>query len=229
MAKRAATAPLPASRPLIITIDGPAASGKGTLARRLATHFGLDHLDTGLLYRAVGLKAARAAVGADDVAALVAMARALKPSDLHDPDLRGDDAAAAASRIATIPEVRRELVVFQRAFATNPPGGRGAVLDGRDTGTVICPDAPYKLFLLASETMRAQRRLKELRERNIPSIQAEVLREMKARDERDSQREVAPMVPAKDAFPLDTSELNADAAFAAALTIIASKDRGEAP
>ncbi|MHA1113584.1 MAG: (d)CMP kinase [Alphaproteobacteria bacterium] len=219
-------APPPAHRPAIIAIDGPAASGKGTLARRLAAHFGFAYLDSGLLYRAVGVKAVRARIDLDDGPALAALAAGLEPGDLDDDSLRGDDAADAASRVAALPKLRAALLAFQREFATDPPGGRGAVLDGRDIGTVVCPDAPYKIFLEAAVETRAARRLKELRERGIPSIQAAVLQDLKARDERDISRRTAPLVPAADAFRLETSAMDADAVFDAALEIIASRNHG---
>src|SRR5690606_37106954 len=159
---------MPAERrhPVVIAVDGPAGSGKGTLARRLAAHLGYAHLDTGLLYRAVGMSLLRAGRDPDDAGAAAAAARALSPDLLDDPALRADEAADAASRVAAIPGVRAALVAFQRAFAAAPPGGAaGAVLDGRDIGTVICPDADHKIFVDAAPEMRAKRRVKELRER----------------------------------------------------------------
>lgn len=217
-------APLPARRPAIVAIDGPAASGKGTLARRLADYFGFDHLDSGLLYRAVGAKAVAARIDLADGPALAALAASLAPGDLDAEALRSDTAADAASKVAALPEVRAALLAFQRDFAARPPGGRGAVLDGRDIGTVVCPDAPYKFFLDAGAETRAARRLKELRERGIPSIQAAVLQDLKARDERDIRRRTAPLVPATDAFRIETSEMDPDAVFDAALAFIASTD-----
>lgn len=195
---------------MIVAVDGPAASGKGTLGRRLAEALGLRFLDTGSLYRAVGLKVLRGGGDLDDGETAEAAARALVPDDLDDPDLRGDAAADAASRISSLPAVRAALLDYQRAFATAPPG---AVLDGRDIGTVICPDAQHKLFVTADVQTRADRRYKELRARGADVIYAQILRDLRTRDERDSRRTVAPLAPADDAFVLDTSALTADEAF----------------
>ena len=206
---------------MIIAIDGPAASGKGTLARRIAEHLDLALLDTGLLYRAVGLKTLRGGASADDVEAATKAAETLDFSELSDPELRADAAAGAASKVGAIPAVRQALLDFQRDFASNPPQGRrGAVLDGRDIGTVVCPDADAKIFVTASVEVRAQRRLKELRERGLEAIHTRVLQEMKERDNRDASRAVAPLEPAEDAFLLDTSGLGPDAVFTEALNFI---------
>ncbi|MBC8338866.1 MAG: (d)CMP kinase [Alphaproteobacteria bacterium] len=206
---------------MIIAIDGPAAAGKGTLARRLAEHFGLALLDTGLLYRAVGMNLIRAGGDADDADAAAEAARALKPEDLEADDLRGDSAADAASRVSAVPDVRAALLEFQREFAANPPeGAKGAILDGRDIGTVVCPEADAKLFVTAGVEVRAERRYLELRERGLDAIHGRVLADMKERDARDSDRAVSPLEPAKDAYFLDTSDLDADQAFAAALDFI---------
>jgi cytidylate kinase len=199
---------------LVIAIDGPSAAGKGTLARRLAEHFGLPHLDTGLLYRAVGLLSERTSRPAADIAL------ALAASDLVDPELRGDEAGQLGSKVAAIPEVRANLLRFQRQFATQQPG---AVLDGRDIGTVICPDAPVKLFVTATPRARADRRFEELRNRGADTIKPRVLAEMAERDRRDSERAAAPLKAAPDAYLLDTSDMDADAAFAAALAFIERK------
>ena len=208
-----------------IALDGPAAAGKGTLARRLAAHLGYAYLETGLLYRAVGLKVLRAHADPADAQAAVKAAKALAAGDLDGPELRGDEAANAASEVAAIPEVRRVLVNFQREFAAHPPGGKGAVIDGRDIGTVVCPEAEVKFFVTASVETRAERRLKELRERGIAGIHSRVLRDMKDRDARDSQRDTAPLRMADDAILLDTTELDADEVFAAALKSIESRVR----
>ena len=201
-------------KPLLIAIDGPAASGKGTLAKRLAAHFRLPHLDTGLLYRAVGWAAAHTSPTPAEAAA------ALQAADLDNPALRTDEAGQAGSKVAAIPEVRDKLLKFQKEFAHQPSG---AVLDGRDIGTVICPGAPVKLFVTASLEARVERRYRELRERGADTIKPRVLAEMAERDRRDSERAAAPLKAAPDAYHLDTSDMDADAAFAAALAFISSK------
>jgi CMP/dCMP kinase len=197
--------------PLVIAVDGPAASGKGTLARRLAAHYGLHHLDTGLLYRAVGLRAQRD--GMDPVAA----AEALTLADLAEPALREDSAAQAASKVAVIPAVREALRGLQRRFAAEPPG---AVLDGRDIGTVVFPEAPIKIYVDATPEARARRRHEELREMGLASIYTRVLQDMRERDARDRGRAVAPLTLADDALVIDSSELDADQVFARALAYI---------
>jgi cytidylate kinase len=203
----------------VIAVDGPAAAGKGTLARRLAAHFGLPHLDTGLLYRAVGRRVLDAGADPADPAAAEAAARALTAADLGRTDLRGPEADDAASKVAAHAGVRRALVEFQRAFAA----ARGAVLDGRDIGTVIFPDADAKLYVTASIEARARRRWLELLGRGEAADLAAVTAEMRARDIRDSERATAPMKPADDAMVLDTTALNADQAFAAALAMVAER------
>lgn len=213
---------------LVIAIDGPAAAGKGTLARRLANELGLAYLDTGSIYRAVGVSVLKAGQDPADTAAAAAAAQTLTPDSLsvlqQDPLLRSEDGGKAASLVAAQPAVRQALLDFQRAFASTPPGGaRGAVLDGRDIGTVVCPDARVKLFVTASVEERARRRVKELRERGETVIESVVLQDMKDRDERDQARAVAPLRPADDALVLDTSALDADAAFAAVLAHIGER------
>ncbi|HUH83830.1 MAG TPA: (d)CMP kinase [Stellaceae bacterium] len=209
---------------MIIAIDGPAASGKGTLARRLAQHLGLAHLDTGRLYRAVALRVLTGGAEPADPASAEAAAEALTAADLKDPRLREERVAQASSVVAAVPAVRQALLAFQRDFARRPPGGaQGAVLDGRDIGTVICPDAEAKLFVTATTEARARRRFEELRESGEPAIYKAVLQDMKVRDARDSDRRAAPLVPADDAFVLDTTALDADATFAAALDFVERK------
>lgn len=205
---------------MIIAIDGPAASGKGTLARRIAARFGYAHLDTGKLYRAVGLAVLRAGADPSDAVAALAAARALDLDRLDDPALAGDDAAQAASKVAAIPEVRSALLDAQRKFSHTPPG---AVLDGRDIGTVVCPAADIKLFVTADLEVRADRRHKELLNRGEDSIYARVLQDLIERDARDSGRSVAPLVPAADAVVLDTSALDAETALAAAVDLIEAR------
>ena len=210
-----------AQSPIVIAIDGPAAAGKGTMARRIADHLGLAYLDTGLLYRAVGMKTVRAGADPEDAAVAEAQARSLTPEDLAANGLRTDQAADAASKVSAIPGVRQALLEFQQGFAASPPeGARGAVLDGRDIGTVVCTDARAKLFVTASVEVRAERRYKELLERDGEAIYARVLQDMTERDARDSNRAVSPLEPARDALVLDTSDLDIDAAFAAALAFI---------
>jgi cytidylate kinase len=208
---------------MIVAIDGPAAAGKGTLARRIAAHLGLAYLDTGLIYRAVGKKVIDAGADPEDAEAAESAAQALKPEDLEAEGLRTDEAAQAASKVSAIPGVRAALLEFQRSFAANPPAGKnGAVLDGRDIGTVVCPEARVKLFVTAATEVRAERRFKELQDRGLEAIYARVLEDMKVRDARDSSRAASPLEPAKDAHIIDTSALDADQVFAQALEIVAS-------
>lgn len=193
-----------------IAIDGPAAAGKGTISKAVAAHFGFAHLDTGLLYRAVG---AKVLTGVDPIEA----ARALMAEDLDNASLRSAEVAEAASRVAVIGEVRAALVDFQRAFARR---AGGAVLDGRDIGTVICPDAQAKLFVTASAEVRAARRLAELLARGDATSFEAVLADVQARDARDASRAQAPMVAAEDAVLIDTSNMSIEAAVAAAITAV---------
>ena len=210
---------------MIIAVDGPAASGKGTLTRRLAEHFGLARLDTGLLYRAVGFGIIERGGDPRETAAAIAAAARLQASDLNNPALRGEAAASAASVVAAIPEVRETLRAFQQNFAANPPGGApGAVLDGRDIGTVICPGADIKLFLTASPEVRAERRVKELQAKGLEAIYTRILRDLQDRDARDASRAVSPLEPAKDALVIDTSEKDADTVFETALAHITSQN-----
>ena len=208
---------------MIIAIDGPAAAGKGTLARRLARHYGYDFLDTGSLYRGVGLQVLRAGGDPADPEAAKAAAEHLDLKLLAEPDLRGEAAAKAASQVAAQPAVRAALLDFQRNFARRPPGGRGAVLDGRDVGTVVCPDAEVKLFVIASLEARAGRRLRELQDKGQVAIWSAILQDMQDRDARDSRRDVAPLKPAADAVVIDTTSLSPDQVFEAARAIVDAK------
>jgi cytidylate kinase len=202
---------------MIIAIDGPAASGKGTLAKRLAEHFGLPHLDTGLLYRAVALTLLDTGVPLTDPAAAARVAATLDPARLDDPRLKGGAMGDAASVVSTHQPVRDALLDLQRRFAGQPGG---AVLDGRDIGTVICPEADAKLFVTATPEERARRRHRELLSRNEAAAFEVVLADIRRRDERDMTRSAAPLRPAPDATVLDTTTLDADAAFRAALEIV---------
>ena len=205
---------------MIIAIDGPAASGKGTLAKRLADHFGLEYLESGLLYRATGLAVLSAGGNPADEHDAVQAAETLDLSIIDTPAVRSEAAGNAASLVSGFPAVRRALLDHQRQFAAAPAG---AVLDGRDIGTVICPAADVKLFITAPADVRAERRLRQLQDIGRPVIYAEILRDLKARDDRDSRRAVSPLEPAVDAFVLDTGALDADQVFAQALDIIATR------
>jgi cytidylate kinase len=200
----------------VIAIDGPAASGKGTLARSLARRFGFAHLDTGALYRAVARDVLAAGDDPQDETGAAAAARALDPATLDDPRLRDEDVAQASSQVAVHPAVRAELLDFQRRFALSEPG---AVLDGRDIGTVVCPDADLKLFVTASPETRAERRFKELTGRGEAADYATILADLRARDERDAGRSAAPLKPAEDAVVLDTSRLTIEEVLAVAAAI----------
>ncbi len=202
---------------LVIAIDGPAASGKGTLARRLAERYGLPHLDTGSLYRAVGRDVLAAGGDPANSAAAAAAALALDAASLHDPRLRDEDVGRASSQVAVHPGVRAALLAFQQRFASQPSG---AVLDGRDIGTVICPWAPVKLYLTASVAARAQRRFKELEARGEAADLGQLGADIEARDARDSARATAPLKPAADAVELDTTALDADQVFARAVALV---------
>jgi CMP/dCMP kinase len=209
---------------MIIAIDGPAAAGKGTLARRIADAFDFAYLDTGSLYRATAKKVLDKAIDPDDVQACTVVALTLSPEDITTDGLRTEQVGQAASKVSVIPDVRAALLRFQRDFAKEPPAGKaGAVLDGRDVGTVVCPDAEVKFFVTASAEVRAERRFKELREAGEDAIYARVLKEMKERDERDTNRAVAPLKPADDAVVIDTSGLDADQVFEKAREIVAGK------
>jgi CMP/dCMP kinase len=202
---------------MIIAIDGPAASGKGTLGKRLAEHFGLRHLDTGLLYRAVAKALIDAGHPLDDRARAVEAAKAIDPARLDERILKTHAIGEAASIVSAFPEVRAALIDLQREFAQKPPG---AVLDGRDIGTVIAPQAQVKIFLTASAEERARRRAGELRAKAEPADEAVILADIRRRDERDRTRSVAPLKPAADAHLLDTTHLDIDAAVRAAIDIV---------
>ncbi len=202
---------------MIIAIDGPAASGKGTIARQIAAVYGLQHLDTGLLYRAVAKAVLDAGYQPDDVEHAIEAAITLDPTKFQDNALKLQVITEAASVVAAIPEVRQALMNYQREFATRPPG---AVLDGRDIGTVIAPGADVKLFVVASPEVRAQRRVLELRARGETADEQDVLADLLRRDQRDSRRTAAPLMQAPDAHLLDTTHLGIDAAFRAAVDII---------
>ena len=202
---------------MIIAIDGPAASGKGTLAKRLAAHYGYHHLDTGVIYRAVAHALISQGADLEDEAAAVSAAQGLDPATFDNPALRLHQVGTAASVVSAIPEVRAVLVEFQRQFAAKPPG---AVLDGRDIGTVICPDAEVKIFVVADPKVRAHRRTLEARARGEAADEATILADILARDERDRNRAAAPLKPAADAYLLDNSHLDIEGGVRAAIDIV---------
>ena len=205
------------TRPFVIAVDGPAASGKGTIATRLGAAYGLPVLDTGLLYRAVGVLLQRAGGDLDDAAAAAQVAATLAPAMLEDAAFRTRAAGEAASRVAVHPEVRQALLAFQRSFARQP---QGAVLDGRDIGTVIAPEAAAKLFVTAAAEVRAERRWKQLAAQGEAVALADVLADIRLRDQRDSSRDAAPLRPAPDAALLDTSQMTIEQAADAARRIV---------
>lgn len=208
---------------MIIAIDGPAAAGKGTLARQIADHFGYAYLDTGSLYRAVAHAVVRAGKAPSDAAAALAAAEQLDPGAIDQKAIRTAEIGQAASIVAAMQPVRDAILAFQRNFAENPPGDApGAVLDGRDIGTVVCPDADVKLFVTASPEVRAHRRWLELKGSGSSVPEAQILDEVRERDKRDQERATSPLIPAADAHLLDTSDLSIEASFEAALAIIES-------
>jgi CMP/dCMP kinase len=210
------------SRPFVVAIDGPAASGKGTLARRLAERFGFAHLDTGTLYRATALAVLDHEDDPADPAATERAARCIDLRQLADPRLRGEAVSAAASVVAANPAVRRALLAFQRDFAAHPPASaRGAVLDGRDIGSIVCPQADLKFFLTADVETRARRRVKELRRHGATAIYENVLQDLKERDARDGERRAAPLAVVPDAEVIDTTTLDADAVIELAASYVA--------
>jgi cytidylate kinase len=202
---------------MIIAIDGPAASGKGTLGKRLAAHYGYRHLDTGVIYRAVAHMLLSAGADLGDEALAVKAARELDPETFENPALKSQKIGTAASVVSAIPRVREALVEFQRQFAEKPPG---AVLDGRDIGTVICPNAEVKIFVVADPKIRARRRALEARSRGEEADEAAILADILARDERDQNRAVAPLKPAADAYLLDNSNLDIEGGVRAAIDIV---------
>ena len=208
---------------MIIAIDGPAASGKGTLGKRLAAHFALRHLDTGLIYRAVAKALIDVGRPLDDKTHAIEAAKALNPAKFDEKMLKGHAIGEAASIVSALPEVRAALLAFQRDFAAVPPG---AVLDGRDIGTVICPDADVKIFVIAAAEERARRRALELKSSGEAADEAAILADIKRRDERDRTRTIAPLKPAADAHLLDTTHLAIDAAFRAAVDIVEAARAG---
>jgi CMP/dCMP kinase len=212
----------PEGKVFVVAIDGPAASGKGTLAHRLAERFGLAHLDTGALYRATARLVLDENGDPGDPVAAATAARRVNPQLLADPRLRADAVASAASVVAAIPDVRRTLLGLQRDFAAHPPASaRGTVLDGRDIGTVVCPGADVKLFITASTEARAARRVKELREQGTPAIYENVLQDLNERDARDGGRRAAPLKAADDAHIIDTTTLDADVVFERVCALVA--------
>jgi len=202
---------------MIIAIDGTAAAGKSTLARRIAQRYGLPHLDTGSLYRAVARDVQCAGRGLDDADAAAEAAGKLDPATLSDPGLRLKGRGEAASVVAAFPQVRAALLMFQRSFAAQ---AGGAVVEGRDIGTVVCPQADAKIYVTASAESRASRRYKELLSYGVETTEEAVLHEIKDRDRRDSERPISPLKPAEDALLLDTTELDIEKAFAVALELI---------
>ncbi|WND03332.1 (d)CMP kinase [Temperatibacter marinus] len=208
---------------MIIAIDGPAAAGKGTLAKRLAKHFNFSYLDTGALYRAVALTMLRAKHNPSDIALAAQVSAHLDLDILSDPDLRREETGQAASQVAAIPEVRANLLNFQRQFASRPPEDKaGAVLDGRDIGTVVCPTAAVKIFVTASAEERAKRRFHEQKERVGHADYDEILADVVSRDDRDMNRSDAPLKPAENAHLLDTTKLDIDAVFDVAVKLVQS-------
>jgi CMP/dCMP kinase len=211
------------ARPFVIAIDGPAASGKGTLARRLAKHFGFAHLDTGALYRATALLVLEQGGDPADPVTTARAAGLVHPPLLSDPRIRGEAVSTAASIVAANPGVRRALLDLQRNFAAHPPRpAKGAILDGRDIGSIVCPAAEVKLFVTASAEERARRRAEELRQQGAAPILEDVLQDLKERDARDTERRAAPLIAAPDATVIDTTTLDADTVFERVSNLVAS-------
>lgn len=206
---------------MIIAIDGPAGAGKGTVARSIALHYNLAHLETGLLYRALALKVLKNNLGLDNIVKISALTSTITLDDLNNKELRSEEIGNLASKVAALPEVRQALLDFQRDFAKTPlPGFNGAILDGRDIGTLVCPQADIKFYITARLEVRAQRRLKELQDRGIKSIYTAVMQNMMDRDLRDESRHEAPLKVAKDAYVIDTSNLSPDDVLKQSMTVI---------
>ena len=215
----------------VIAVDGTAASGKGTLARRLARQLGYSYLDTGLLYRATGYMTLSLYPDQEDITEEMAIeaVQAIRPETMENAALRDEETTQRSSKVAAMPLVRAALIEQQRNFAENPTDGAGgAILDGRDIGTVICPNADHKIYVDADLEIRAARRVKELLERGDEAIYARVLQDMRERDARDRSRSIAPLVPADDAFIMDTTRVDADAVFTAALEFISKRNESKA-
>lgn len=207
-------------KPLVIAIDGPAASGKGTLARQIAAHFGLAYLDTGSLYRAVGYKIISSGHDPEDKNIAIEIAKNISENDAKNPHLYDEGVGSAASIVSAIPEVREALLSFQRAFAANP---EGAILDGRDIGTVICPDADFKFYITADLPTRAERRFKQLQNNGNSIIYQSVLADLQRRDDRDSKRTIAPLIKAEDAVAIDTTNIGVEETLRYMIDIIKGK------
>ncbi|AIL12930.1 hypothetical protein IM40_04455 [Candidatus Paracaedimonas acanthamoebae] len=206
---------------MIIAIDGPAGAGKGTVARGIALHYNLAHLETGLLYRALASKVLENNVDLDDIDKIAALASTISLDDLKNKHLRSEEIGNLASKVAALPEVRQALLDFQHKFANTPqPGFNGVVLDGRDIGTLVCPQADIKFYITAELEVRAQRRLKELQERGIKSIHTAIIQNMMDRDLRDKSRQQAPLQVAKDAYVIDSSHLSPDDVLKQSITVI---------
>ena len=208
---------------MIIAIDGPAAAGKGTLARHLAEHLRFAHLDSGSLYRAVALKLIISGDDQENEACMIKSSQNIEQKHLNDPRLRDEATGSLASKVASVEKVRENLLNFQRSFANKPPNGKeGAVIDGRDIGTVVCPQADYKFFVTASAEQRAKRRALELEEKHITADYDKILHDIEKRDRQDIERATSPLVQAPDAILLDTTQMDAENAFKTALSLIKS-------
>ena len=210
---------------MIIAIDGPAASGKGTIASKLAGYFNLGYLDTGILYRAVALQMLQGGINIEDPQGAEKIAREFTASFIDKKNIRTEAVSVLASKIAALPGVRHELLHYQKSFAKNPgPDKQGAILDGRDIGTIVCPNADFKIFITADLKIRAKRRWKQLLQRDQTVIYSDILEELRSRDERDTCREEAPLVPASGSMLIDTSDMTIDVAFDVAKNAILSQN-----